>query len=71
MVDKLKWLFTFTLLGATIGWGVFTVLIVKDAMVTPNSANVLESAGAGVVTGALVSWTGLVIQFWFRKKSPD
>ena len=67
-VDRLKWLFTFTLLGATMGWAVFTVVIVKDAMAMPNSANVLESAGAGVVTGALVAWTGNVVQYWFRKR---
>ena len=71
MKVDMRWLFTFTLLGATVGWAVFTVLIVQDAMAQPNSANVLESAGAGVVTGALVSWTGNVVQFWFRKKSAD
>ena len=70
-MDIMKWIYSFVLLLATIGWAVFTVLICKDAVDNPTSINVIETAGASVLMGALITWNGLVIQHWFRKKNPE
>lgn len=65
----MKWIYTFVLLIATIGWAVFTVIVVKDAMATPTAAGILEASGTSVLLGALIGWNSLVIQHWFRKKA--
>jgi len=69
--DWLKWLYTFVLLGVTIGWCVFCVNVIKVAIQEPTATDILVAAGVGGVTGALISWNALVIQHWFRKKSPE
>jgi hypothetical protein len=69
--DWLKWLYTFVLLGVTIGWGVFCVNVIRAALLIPSVTGILETAGVASVMGALISWNALVIQHWFRKKSPE
>jgi len=69
--DKMKWVYTFVLLAVTIGWSVFTVLIVKVALAAPSEAGILEASGTSVLLGALIGWNALVVQYWFRKKSPE
>lgn len=66
--DLMKWTYTFVLLAATIGWAVFTVIVVKDAMVVPTAAGILETSGTSVLLGAFIGWNALVIQYWFRKR---
>lgn len=68
--DKMKWLYTFVLLGVTIGWARFCVLVVLDTMAAPTPIGVLEVAGVTVLLGALISWNANVNQYWFRKKAP-
>ncbi|KKL59767.1 hypothetical protein LCGC14_2212020 [marine sediment metagenome] len=68
--DKMKWVYTFVLLFVTLGWAVFTVLIVRSALAEPSELGVLEASGTSVFLGALISWDALVVQFWFRKKTP-
>lgn len=68
--DSMKWIYTFVLLVVTIGWAVFTVIVVKDAMAVPTAAGILEASGTSVLLGALIGWNALVIQHWFRKKAP-
>ena len=68
--DILKWVYTFVLLGVTIGWAVFVVEVVRDAMAEPTASGVLEASGTGVLLGALIGWNAVIIQFWFRKKGP-
>jgi hypothetical protein len=69
--DKMKWLYTFVLLLATIGWAVFAVTIVKSTMATPTPIGVLEASGVSVLLGALISWNADVNRYWFRKKPPQ
>jgi len=69
--DRMKWLYTFVLLAVTLGWAVFTVLIVRSALSEPSGVGVLEASGTSVFLGALIGWNALVVQYWFRKKSPD
>lgn len=68
--EYFKWIFTFFLLLVTIGWAVFTVLVVKSVVAAPTAAGVLEASGTSVLLGALIGWNSLVVQFWFRKKGP-
>ncbi len=69
--DRMKWIYTFVLLLVTLGWAVFTVLIVKGALAEPSEVGILEVSGTSVLLGALISWDALVVQYWFRKKSPE
>ena len=68
--ERMKWIYTFVLLGVTLGWAAFAVWIVRDTMAEPTSVGVLESSGTSVLLGALIGWNALVVQFWFRKKGP-
>lgn len=68
-----KWVYTFVMLFATIGWGVFTVMIVRDAALkienqTITQIDLISAAGASGLMGALIGWNSLIIQHWFRKK---
>jgi len=67
----LKWLFTFFMVGVFLGWCSFALWVTEVWLVTnPSAQSVIEAAGLGAVTGALIVWVGLIIQYWFRKK-PD
>jgi len=68
---KMKWVYTILLLLVTLGWAVFTVLIVRSAITEPSSVGILEVSGTSVFLGALIGWNALVIQYWFRKKAPE
>ena len=66
--DKMKWLYTFMLLLITVGWAVFTVMIVRGALAEPSVTGVLEASGTSVLLGALIGWNSLIVQYWYRKK---
>jgi len=66
--ENCKWIYTFLLLLITIGWAVFTVYCVREAVQNPSPVNVIEASGTGVLLGALISWNNDVKQYWFRKK---
>lgn len=70
MKDKMKWTYTFVLLLVTLGWAVFSVMVVRAAMAEPTAASVLEASGTAVLLGAMLVWNGNVNQYWFRKKAP-
>lgn len=69
--DGMKWLYTFVLLAVTLGWAIFTVFTVREAIIAPEAINVIEVSGTSVLLGALIAWNANVNQFWFRKKSPE
>ena len=65
MFDKaMKWLYTFVMLFATIAWAYYLLTV------TLKSDNVVEAAGVGVLLGSLITWTGMTVNYYFRKKSP-
>ena len=66
--EHCKWIYTFLLLIATLGWAVFTVYTVREALQEPTPVNVIEASGSGVLLGALIAWNNDVKQYWFRKK---
>ena len=66
-----KWVYTFMLLGATIWWGYFCLNTITAAMTEPTQGNVLAVAGVSGLMGALLTWNALIIQHWFRKKTPE
>jgi len=67
--DIIKWVFTFTMVGVTVGWGVFCVNTIFAAMQLPIAAgDVLAAAGVSAAMGAFLTWDALIVQFWFRKK---
>lgn len=68
--DTWKWLYTFVLLLVTLGWAIFTVVVIKGVMAEPTAVGVLEASGTSVFLGALIAWNGNVNQYWFRKKPP-
>lgn len=69
--DVAKWVYTFVLLAATLGWGWFSVHIVCQAIIQPTFVDVLAAAGVSGVMGALITLTTLATQHWFRKKTPE
>lgn len=68
---KMKWVYSFILLAATLGWAAFCVVIVRNAVVNPTELNVIEASGTSVLLGALITWCGTVNQHWFRKKDAE
>ena len=70
-LEKMKWVYTFFLLIVTIGWSVFCVLVVKNALAEPTEQGILQVAGVTVLLGALIGWNAIVVQYWFRKKTPE
>ena len=68
---KFKEILTLLLLALTMGWGVFAVLMTYKALCTLDQVSVLASAGADVILGSLITWTGLSIQYWIRKRPGD
>jgi len=73
MKEKMKWLYTFFLLIVMIGWAVFLVKIVMNALVAPEPIDVIGAAGVGVLLGAMIVWNGNVNKHWFggEKKPPE
>lgn len=66
-----KQAYSFVVLLATIGWAVFAVCMTKEALTTKEGIDILAASGTGVVLGALITWTGMTVQHWFRKKGPE
>lgn len=72
MKERGKWFYTFILLGAMLGWAVFLIFIVMDALVTgPEPIHVVGAAGVGPLLGAFIVWNGNVNKHWFGgEKTP-
>ncbi len=68
--DRWKWAYTYILLAFTIGWARFCVNVVLKALETKADIDILATAGAGTLLGALIAWCANVNMFWFRKKAP-
>ena len=68
--DLPKWLFTFALLGAILWWSRFLVLTVKETINNPSPGDVVAVAGVGVLLGAMITWAGQTVSYWFRKSPP-
>jgi hypothetical protein len=69
--DWLKWIYTFVLLGATLGWGMFCVETVKWALINRSDADIIGTAGVGIILGLLLAMAKDVNQFWFRKSKAE
>ena len=69
--DWLKWIYTFVLLGATLGWGVFCLECVKWAITSGATVDIIAAAGVNVVLGVMLAMAKDVNQFWFRKAKED
>jgi len=67
MGDRFKYIYSILLLVLTLAWAGFCVWITYRAVTQLLPADVLVSAGANVLLGALINWTGNVNQYWFRK----
>ena len=70
-MDKMKWAYSFVMLGALMAWAVFCVIVVRNAAVDPDTASVIATAGVSVVTGALIALNTNITQYWFRKAKPE
>ena len=69
--EHFKQIYSFVLLGATILWAGFCVWITYKACAEKQVVDILASAGANVLLGALINWNGNINQFWFRKAKPE
>lgn len=69
--DKFKQIYSLFILTVTIGWAVFCVWITYQAVSNLQATDVLASAGANVLLGALINWCGNVNQYWFRRAKPE
>ena len=65
--ENFRQAFAFTLLFLTIGWGVFVIFIVHHAIETGSQADILSTAGATGLLGAMIAWMADIKQFFFRK----
>ena len=64
----MKWLYSFILLGATIGWGWFTMNKILFALEKKLDTDILVAiASTGLLT-SLMTWDTIIVQHWFRKK---
>ncbi len=69
--DKFKQIYSFFVLATTVLWAVFCVWITYRAASELQAVDVLASAGANVLLGALLNWSGNVNQYWFRRSKPQ
>jgi hypothetical protein len=67
----IKWVYSFTVLAATIGWGVYTLEAIINSVDTPSAREAMGASGASFLMGALIVWNGNINQYWFRKKGPE
>jgi hypothetical protein len=69
MSDIMKWIFSFVMMGLTVGWGVFSVNTVFCALQIPIEAtDIFSVAGVSTFMGSLLTFDALIVQYWFRKK---
>jgi len=68
--EQFKQKYSIILLLLTIVWASFCVFITYFAVADKSTPDILASAGANVLLGALINWMGNVNQFWFRKAKP-
>lgn len=69
--DMFKHLYAFTVLVITICWGAFCVWITFQAIASLETADIVATAGANALLGALIVWNGNINQHYFRKKVTD
>jgi Na+-translocating ferredoxin:NAD+ oxidoreductase RnfC subunit len=69
--DIAKWVYTFLLLIAMVGWGWFSVHTICQAMDQPTTIDIIAAAGVSGLMGALITLTTLATQHRFRKKTPE
>mgnify|MGYP001568334439 CR=1 FL=1 len=68
--EQFKQIYSFVILGITTLWAGFCVWITYKACTEKQIVDILASAGANVLLGALINWNGNINQFWFRKAKP-
>ena len=71
LADGMKWVYTFVLLAATLWWARYCVEVVRLALMTKESIDILSVAGVSSLLGVLVTLNVNVNQHWFRKKTPE
>lgn len=64
----MKWLYSFALLGLTVGWGWLSLRVLERALRDKLDTDILVSSVVSVLLGALITLTTLITQHWFRKK---
>lgn len=69
--ENFKHVYSILLIILTIGWAAFCVWITYQALENLKVSDILTMAGSNVLLGALITWTGNVNQFWFRKSKPE
>jgi len=69
--DKMKWRLAFFILAVTVGWAVFAVLMTWRAMQSAAAVDILVASGVNVLLGAMINWSGNVVQYYFRRKKPE
>jgi hypothetical protein len=69
--EQFKQVYAFVNLGITVIWAGFCVWITYQAVVSKLTVDILVSAGANALLGALIAWNGNIVQFFFRKAKPN
>ena len=69
--NKFKWVYSFLMLVVVLAWGAGNIYAVYRAIDLKSSVDILASAGASAITGALIAWNGNIVQYWFRKRPGD
>lgn len=66
--DGWKWVYSFVMLIATVGWACFTMTVVRSAIAEPSVIGILEASGTNILLGALIGWNTTIVYHWFRKR---
>ena len=69
--DRIRWRFAFFVLAITVGWAIFAVWMTWRAICMATTMDILAAAGTNVLLGAMINWSGNVVQFYFRRKKPE
>jgi len=66
----MKWLYSFALLGLTVGWGWFTTDRILLALREQLPTDILVAVASTGLLGSLTTWNTLIVQHFFRKATP-
>jgi hypothetical protein len=71
--DIPKWVLTFVMLFATLWWGKFCIETAVSFIQASQISGLEAVLGLlkGAIEGAMITWMGLMVQFWFRKKPSE
>jgi len=69
--ERFKHWYSLIILCLTILWAAFCVWVTFHAVESLQAADIVATAGANALLGALIVWNGNINQHYFRKSKPS